>query len=371
MPTSIACDEASVDRRRRPRRPRPAAQPAMPAWPLANARRSRRSGFSWRVSPDGRLRLGLERVERRCIRIGGKRAIRRRLDPKWTRIAVLRKSLRNVSSESDDISVRFGGIMEAAGSCPAAFVMREAALFAACRLPCSRRERPGGRSALARRGAGAARRRPRAAPPSRRRPRPGRLAVFVPAWDEAAVIGAMLAHARARLRRGRLPPLCRLLPQRSGDDRGGPRGATRPRVRLVVGPAPGPTSKADCLNRLWERMIEDEAADGSALQGGGAPRRRGRRPFGRARPVRRADRAVRPRPVAGRAADRSRTRAGSAAIMPTNSPKRTARSWSSARRSAPACPRPASAARSRATRSTALAAARGGAVRPRQPHRGL
>ena len=26
---------------------------------------------------------------------------------------------------------------------------------------------------------------------------PGRLAVFVPAWDEAAVIGPMLAHARA------------------------------------------------------------------------------------------------------------------------------------------------------------------------------
>ena len=40
------------------------------------------------------------------------------------------------------------------------------------------------------------------------------------------------------------------------------RAAAGPRVRLVIGPAPGPTSKADCLNRIWERMIEDEEADG-------------------------------------------------------------------------------------------------------------
>jgi adsorption protein B len=25
---------------------------------------------------------------------------------------------------------------------------------------------------------------------------------------------------------------------------------------------PGPTTKADCLNRLWERLLEDEAAEG-------------------------------------------------------------------------------------------------------------
>ena len=35
-----------------------------------------------------------------------------------------------------------------------------------------------------------------------------------------------------------------------------------PRVRIVVGPSAGPTSKADCLNRLWQRMIADEAAEG-------------------------------------------------------------------------------------------------------------
>jgi adsorption protein B len=34
------------------------------------------------------------------------------------------------------------------------------------------------------------------------------------------------------------------------------------RVRLVVGPVPGPTSKADCLNSIIERLREDEAAEG-------------------------------------------------------------------------------------------------------------
>ena len=98
-------------------------------------------------------------------------------------------------------------------------------------------------------------------PPSR----PGRLAIFVPAWDEAAVIGAMLGHAQEGVRGRGLSALCRLLSQRSRDDRRGPRrrGAAG---RLVIGPAPGPTSKADCLNRLWERMREDEAADGARFK---------------------------------------------------------------------------------------------------------
>jgi adsorption protein B len=40
------------------------------------------------------------------------------------------------------------------------------------------------------------------------------------------------------------------------------RAAAGPRVRLVIGPAPGPTSKADCLNRIWEQMLADEAEEG-------------------------------------------------------------------------------------------------------------
>ena len=35
-----------------------------------------------------------------------------------------------------------------------------------------------------------------------------------------------------------------------------------PRVQVVIGPVPGPTTKADCLNRLWEALLLDEAEAG-------------------------------------------------------------------------------------------------------------
>jgi adsorption protein B len=90
---------------------------------------------------------------------------------------------------------------------------------------------------------------------------PARLAVFVPAWDEGAVIGDMLGHALTtfdypdyRIYVGCYPndPASVAEVQAIAD----------PRVRLVIGTAPGPTTKADCLNRLWERLLEDEAAEG-------------------------------------------------------------------------------------------------------------
>ena len=34
-----------------------------------------------------------------------------------------------------------------------------------------------------------------------------------------------------------------------------------PRIRVVIGERPGPTTKADCLNGLWRRMLADEAHD--------------------------------------------------------------------------------------------------------------
>jgi len=90
---------------------------------------------------------------------------------------------------------------------------------------------------------------------------PGRLAIFTPAWDEAAVIGAMLAHAQEAFAGTphvhyvgcypNDPATAASVWAQSGE-----------RVRLVIGPAPGPTSKADCLNRIWARMIEDERAEG-------------------------------------------------------------------------------------------------------------
>ena len=91
--------------------------------------------------------------------------------------------------------------------------------------------------------------------------RPGRLAVFVPAWDEAAVIGPMLAHAQAAFAGVDHVLYVGCYPN-DPDTVAAVRAVGGERLRLVIGPAPGPTSKADCLNRIWERMIEDEAADG-------------------------------------------------------------------------------------------------------------
>lgn len=91
--------------------------------------------------------------------------------------------------------------------------------------------------------------------------RPGRLAIFVPAWDEATVIGSMLAHSQTTFGEAdyRLYVGCYPNDPATIDV---VRAAAGGRICLVVGPAPGPTSKADCLNRLWEHMLEDEAADG-------------------------------------------------------------------------------------------------------------
>lgn len=91
--------------------------------------------------------------------------------------------------------------------------------------------------------------------------RPGRIAIFVPAWDEAAVIGAMLGHARAAFAGADYRLYVGCYPNDPATI-AAVRAAAGERVHLALGPAPGPTSKADCLNRIWERMVADEAAEG-------------------------------------------------------------------------------------------------------------
>ncbi|WP_294325470.1 glycosyl transferase family protein [uncultured Sphingomonas sp.] len=91
----------------------------------------------------------------------------------------------------------------------------------------------------------------------------GRIAVLVPAWDEAAVIGAMLRatlarfdHPDWRLYVGAYPndraTIAAIVAVATEDDR----------VRLTLTPHPGPTTKADCLNALWRAVMADGAAEG-------------------------------------------------------------------------------------------------------------
>jgi bacteriophage N4 adsorption protein B len=91
--------------------------------------------------------------------------------------------------------------------------------------------------------------------------RPGLLAVFVPAWDEAAVIGDMLRGALAAFGTGDWRVYVGCYPNDPATIRA-VEGVADARVRLVIGPAPGPTTKADCLNRLWDALLADEAAEG-------------------------------------------------------------------------------------------------------------
>ena len=87
------------------------------------------------------------------------------------------------------------------------------------------------------------------------------IAIFIPAWDEAAVIGAML---RATLARYDYPDYRLYVGAYPNDPATiaavSEVALTDPRVRLVVTATAGPTTKADCLNTLWRALLRDEAA---------------------------------------------------------------------------------------------------------------
>ena len=88
---------------------------------------------------------------------------------------------------------------------------------------------------------------------------PGRLIVFVPAWDEAAVIGEMLAAALVRYDHHDYAIYVGLYPNDPATIAAVAAVAqVDPRVRPVVGDVAGPTTKADCLNTIWAALIADE-----------------------------------------------------------------------------------------------------------------
>lgn len=98
---------------------------------------------------------------------------------------------------------------------------------------------------------------PEDAPPS------GRIAVFIPAWDESAVIADMLRTALARFDHGDYLLYVGTYPNDPATTEAVAEIATQdPRVRLVIGTENGPTTKADCLNALWRAMLRDELAEG-------------------------------------------------------------------------------------------------------------
>ncbi|MDF7776076.1 glycosyl transferase family protein [Sphingomonas sp. AOB5] len=95
---------------------------------------------------------------------------------------------------------------------------------------------------------------------------PGRIAIFVPAWDESRVIGAMLGTALARFDYPDYRIFVGTYPNDPATiDAVAAIAEHDSRVRLVIGPNPGPTTKADCLNALWRALLRDEARDGERV----------------------------------------------------------------------------------------------------------
>jgi adsorption protein B len=87
------------------------------------------------------------------------------------------------------------------------------------------------------------------------------LAILVPAWDESAVIGAMLRRLLATQRWADYHVFVGLYPN---DPAGiiAVSALSDPRLSAIIGPHPGPTTKADCLNSLWRALLAHEAAAG-------------------------------------------------------------------------------------------------------------
>ena len=90
---------------------------------------------------------------------------------------------------------------------------------------------------------------------------PGLIAVFVPAWDEASVIASMLKAMLDRLDYDDYRIFV-------GHYRNDPATAAAiasvqdPRIETVEVPVSGPTTKADCLNYLYDALIAHETANG-------------------------------------------------------------------------------------------------------------
>lgn len=97
-------------------------------------------------------------------------------------------------------------------------------------------------------------------PPSQN---PGAIAVFVPAWQEAGVIGAMLQTCLKRWEQADFRIFVGTYPNDPDTIWAAAEVAEYDaRVELVILPHDGGTTKADCLNHVWAAMLRAEEAEG-------------------------------------------------------------------------------------------------------------
>ena len=86
-----------------------------------------------------------------------------------------------------------------------------------------------------------------------------RLAIFIPAWQEAPVIGAMITRCLRVWSNPNFRIYVGCYPNDEATISAASNAASNDvRVRIIVHGMDGPTSKADCLNQLWSAMCRDE-----------------------------------------------------------------------------------------------------------------
>lgn len=91
-----------------------------------------------------------------------------------------------------------------------------------------------------------------------------RIAIMVPAWQESAVISQMLDHNLRSLEYDRFTIFCGTYQNDPATQSCVERVASRtPMVRKVVVPHDGPTSKADCLNWIYQGVLLEEERQGA------------------------------------------------------------------------------------------------------------
>lgn len=109
-------------------------------------------------------------------------------------------------------------------------------------------------------------RRPRVKPPP-----PGQIerpiAIFVPCWQEAPVIARMLEHNFSAIRYRNYHWFVGAYPNDPETQRAVETViAKHPNVHLAISPHDGPTSKADCLNWVFQRMLLFEQETGARFE---------------------------------------------------------------------------------------------------------
>ncbi|GAY20852.1 glycosyltransferase [Sphingobium fuliginis] len=94
-------------------------------------------------------------------------------------------------------------------------------------------------------------------------PQPGRIAIFIPAWQEADVIGPMLRNALSHWRDQDYRIFVGAYPNdRATLDILTPLAGRETRLILCINERNGPSTKADCLNVVWRAMLREEERTG-------------------------------------------------------------------------------------------------------------